>query len=91
MDASRFDRLIRSLSWRTTRCTALASLALGVFGKTAAQEATPAPEVTPQADDDPVFMVVQTAASGCGEGQRRRRNAHGGRHVRAGWRPMSPA
>jgi hypothetical protein len=71
MDAPRFDRLTRRVGRRTSRRTALgtalAGLGLGIFGKTAAQEATPAPEVTPQAGDDPVFLFVQTFAAGRGE------------------------
>lgn len=73
MDASRFDRLTRALAGRTTRRTAvgsaLAGIALGGLGHLdplAAQDATPAPGASPDADP-PVFMFVQTAASGRGE------------------------
>jgi hypothetical protein len=73
MDAMRFDLLTRKLGSRTTRRTAvgsaLAALALGGLDRlAAAQDETPAPDATPVAEDDaPVFMFLQTAASGRGE------------------------
>jgi hypothetical protein len=66
MDASRFDRLTRRLAGRTTRRqalgTALAGFALSEAAPAVAQDATPAPTE----DADPVFMFVQTFASGHG-------------------------
>ena len=73
MDESRFDRLTRRLAGRTTRRTALgtalAGLALGGLDRLAvAQDATPVPGSTPDDEDEnPVFMFVQTAASGRGD------------------------
>jgi hypothetical protein len=73
MDASRFDRLTRSLGLRTTRRTtvgtALAGLAFGRLDHlVAAQDATPAPDATPVAEgEEPVFLFVQTFASGRGD------------------------
>jgi hypothetical protein len=72
MDASRFDRLTRHLGRRTTRRTALgtalAGISLGALNHAAAGQATPATDATPAAEgDQPVFMFVQTAASGRGE------------------------
>jgi hypothetical protein len=75
MDASRFDRLTRHLGGRTSRRTALgtalAALGLGSLDRLAtAQDATPAtsPGATPVAEgEEPVFMFVQTFASGRGD------------------------
>lgn len=70
MDESRFDRLTRLLAGRTTRRTAvgtsLGAFALGALDPVAAgQQATPAPDATPVAEDEvPDFLFVQTAASG---------------------------
>jgi hypothetical protein len=69
MDTARFDDLTRRLGGRTSRRTALgtalAGLALAHTSQASAQDATP--ETTPETDEDPVFMFVQTAASGRGE------------------------
>jgi hypothetical protein len=73
MDASRFDRLTRRLAGRTTRRTAvgtsLFALALGGLNHVAAgHQATPAPDATPVAEgEEPVFLFVQTFASGRGD------------------------
>jgi hypothetical protein len=73
MASFRFDQLTRRLGARASRRTALgAALAgLGLAGLdslAAAQDATPAPGASPPADGDkPVFMFVQTFASGRGE------------------------
>lgn len=73
MNASRFDHLTRSLGQRTTRRTtigaAITGLGLGTLGELmVAQEATPASDTTPGAEDEkPVFMFVQTFASGSGD------------------------
>ena len=73
MDASRFDRLTRRLADRTTRRTAVgtsfAALALGGLAPhTVARQATPGLGVSPPAEGEkPVFMFVQTFASGRGE------------------------
>jgi hypothetical protein len=73
VDATRFDRLTRRLgqrsSRRTTLGTILAGLGLGGSGHWArAQDAMPAPGATPAAEgEDPVFMFVQTFASGRGD------------------------
>jgi hypothetical protein len=68
MDGTRFDRLTRGLTNRTTRRTALgatlAGLGLGLTGKVSAQEATPPPVAE---GEKPVFMFVQTFAAGRGE------------------------
>ncbi len=72
MDTTRFDRLTRRLAGRTTRRTALgttlAGLGLGLSGRAIAQESTPAPDARhPTEGENPVFMFVQTFASGRGE------------------------
>jgi hypothetical protein len=69
MDASRFDQLTRHLGARASRRTALgaalAGLGLALGDRAAAQEATPA---TPGSEGEkPVFMFVQSFASGRGE------------------------
>jgi hypothetical protein len=68
LDPTRFDRLTRGLAKQTTRRTALgatlAGLGLGLTSKVSAQEATPAPGAE---GEIPVFMFVQTFASGRGE------------------------
>jgi hypothetical protein len=71
MDASRFDRLTRRLVGRTSRRTALGAALAGLadtVGRAATQDVTPAPGASPAAaGEDPVFLFVQTAASGRGE------------------------
>ncbi len=72
MDASRFDRLTRRLAGRTTRRTAvgtsLGALALGALNSVAAgQQATPEQVPSPTDAEKPVFLFVQTFASGRGE------------------------
>lgn len=65
MEASQFDRLTQRFAGRTSRRTALgtalASLALAHGSHASAQDATP------DDGEDPVFLFVQTAASGRGE------------------------
>lgn len=73
MDPARFDRLTRRLAARTTRRAAvgasLGAVALGALTNSAlGQDATPVPDATPAPEgDDPVFLFVQTFASGRGE------------------------
>jgi hypothetical protein len=72
MDASRFDHLARRVAGSTTRRRALgiavAGLALGLGDAVVAQQATPAPDATPATEtEEPVFLFVQTFASGRGE------------------------
>jgi len=65
MDVARFDRLTRRLAARTSRRTALgatvASVGLGLGRRAVAGQATA------EADEEPVFLFVQTAMSGRGE------------------------
>lgn len=71
MDPSRFDQLTQRLAVHTSRRTALgtglavAGLGLGLGSKAAARQATP--QAAPEAREEPVFLFVQTAASGRGE------------------------
>ncbi|MGD9711659.1 MAG: hypothetical protein AB7V46_06285 [Thermomicrobiales bacterium] len=69
MDTTRFDDLARRLGGRASRRTALgaalAGLALPHTGHASVQDAPR--DATPQTDEDPVFLFVQTAASGRGE------------------------
>lgn len=72
MNASGFDLLARWVAGSTTRRRALglavAGLALGSGDTIAARQATPAPDATPVTEtEEPVFLFVQTAASGRGE------------------------
>ena len=72
MDASRFDAFTRRLGRRSTRRTAvgssLAALALsGLDHLVAARDTTPAPASPAAARGKPVFMFVETFASGRGE------------------------
>lgn len=73
MDPARFDGLTRRLAGRTSRRTALGT-ALGGIATVAlarvavAREGTPAPDATPASGGEaPVFLFVQTFASGRGE------------------------
>jgi hypothetical protein len=71
MNPALFDRMTRHLGARATRRAAvssgLAALALGRLEQaTVAQDATPAPGATPDGEK-PVFMFVETFASGRGD------------------------
>jgi hypothetical protein len=73
MDPTRFDHLTRRLAGRTTRRTALSAalggLASGALARGGAtQESAPAPDATPAPEGEaPVFLFVQTFASGRGD------------------------
>lgn len=73
MDPARFDRLTRRLAGRTTRRaavgTSVGAFALGALDRVASgKQASPVPEATPASEGDaPVFLFVQTFASGRGE------------------------